>query len=281
MRVLLTGPNGFIGKPLAIALEKAGHTVVLHAHSQGDISQCKLDYENIDHVIHLASKAFVPESWTHTHEYYMINVMGTVNVLEFCRRTKASLTFLSTYVYGSPTTLPVTEDHALNPASPYNHSKLMAEDACAFYHRIFDVRVNILRPFNIYGEGQPEKFVIPKVLKQALDSSSSFIEVENVGPKRDYLHVSDVISAILKTLTPAKPFAIYNVGFGKSYSVADVIELATGITGNKKEIRVTGVIRPNEVMDTVADISKIKKDLGWAPQIDLKTGLKQIVASMT
>src|SRR5262249_32723523 len=85
-RVLVTGARGFIGRPLVKALRAASFDVLEHSTEQGDIARCELRYAGIGRVFHLAGRSFVPDSWVDTRAFYETNVLGTVNVLEFCRR---------------------------------------------------------------------------------------------------------------------------------------------------------------------------------------------------
>src|SRR5690242_2335949 len=97
--VLITGADGFIGRHLGAALESAGAVVYRHDRKDGDIARCALNYTGVKRVFHLAAKTFVPDSWTAPLEFYEANVLGTVNILEFCRRAGAAVTFISSYVY--------------------------------------------------------------------------------------------------------------------------------------------------------------------------------------
>src|SRR4051812_26079146 len=106
--VLVTGGRGFIGRRLVAALEQSGCTVRVMSTRDGDIAESPLrSSDDVSHVYHLAAKSFVPESWNDPHGFYRTNVLGTVSVLEFCRRTGASVTFVSSYVYGQPKYLPI------------------------------------------------------------------------------------------------------------------------------------------------------------------------------
>src|ERR1035438_1527231 len=125
--ILVTGATGFLGRHLVEALEARGHGVRPHSSSQGDIAHCRLPIEGAHHVFHLAAKSFVPESWANPQGFYDVNVMGTVNVLEHCRRHRTPLTLISSYVYGHPRCLPVSEDHPLAAINPYAHTKILAD----------------------------------------------------------------------------------------------------------------------------------------------------------
>ena len=119
MKILVTGANGFIGKHL-VKLRSENHDVVCHEISDGDISEkgALEKYKNIDYVYHLAACTYVPSSWDYTYDYFRTNILGTVTVLEYCRKNKCAITAMSTYVYGEPQYLPIDENH---PISQHRH----------------------------------------------------------------------------------------------------------------------------------------------------------------
>src|SRR5579863_1870753 len=152
--VLVTGATGFIGRPLSDALERAGCEVIRHSVANGDIANCALPDSSAKHVYHLAARTFVPDSWSDPRSFYATNVLGTVNVTEYCRRHNASLTMVSSYVYGKPQVLPISEEHPVAAFNPYGHTKLLAEEVCRHYAQQFGIHVTVIRPFNVYGPGQ-------------------------------------------------------------------------------------------------------------------------------
>src|SRR5580704_4536876 len=159
--ILVTGADGFIGSRLVSALRALGYVVLSHSRRQGDIKDCHLSFEGVGHVFHLAARTFVPDSWAAPLSFYEANLLGTVNVLEFCRAQAASVTLMSSYVYGPPARLPISEDDPLRAFNPYSHTKILAEQTGLYYQRQFGVPVTIVRPFNIYGPRQDRRFLIP------------------------------------------------------------------------------------------------------------------------
>lgn len=198
-RVLVTGADGFVGTHLVKALRAAGHVVFTHSTRQGDIANCGLSFEGVGHVFHLAARTFVPDSWSAPLGFYQVNLLGTVNVLEFCRACGASLTLMSSYVYGRPARLPISEDAPLQAFNPYSHTKILAEETSRYYQQQFGVPVTIIRPFNIYGPGQDRRFLIPTILAQAIDPHADAIVVADLHPRRDYIFIGDLIDLLMST----------------------------------------------------------------------------------
>ena len=277
-KILVTGSTGFIGKSVLAKLRSIGHEVIVMSRASGDISDQKTwePFPKTDVVIHLAALTFVPDSWTDPHSFTQTNLQGTICALEYCRKHGAKLVFLSTYMYGNPESLPIPEDAKLYAFNPYALSKKMAEDACAFYAENFKVRSVVLRPFNVYGPGQKIDFLIPSIIKQAMAGEP--IKVKVLEPKRDYIYIDDLVQSIILAIGFDQSFAVFNVGTGKSYSVAELIEVIQQCMGTHLPVQPSGEKRPEEVMDTRADISKAAKMLGWTPQWSLQQGIAEIVA---
>ena len=274
--VLVTGAGGFVGTHLVAALRDQGRRVVAHGRADGDIARSVLPDEGIGHVIHLAGRSFVPDSWKDPHAFYETNVLGTVNVLELCRRRAIPLTCVSSYVYGVPRALPIAEDHPVAALNPYSHSKILAEEAVAYYAAHLGVQATVVRPFNIYGPGQDGRFLVPTLIRQALDPALDCITVRDLRPRRDFLHVRDLASLLVATVS--QPIAgVFNAGSGASIGIAELVADITAATGQPKPLVSAGEARPEEVFDVVADISRAARELGWAPRVAIGDGIRETV----
>jgi nucleoside-diphosphate-sugar epimerase len=201
--------------------------------------------------------------------------MGTINILELCRREKCSLTYISSYVYGFPKYLPVDENHPVQPANPYNHSKLMAEEMASFYSRTFEFPATVFRPVNIYGPGQHPDFLIPAIIRQVLDPACKTVEVMDLKPKRDYLFIDDFLNAILSSLVT--PGDVFNIGSGTSYSVEEVILAIMQSAGIEKPYKDKNITRKNEIWDVYVSIEKICKALNWKPHYSFFQGIAKCI----
>lgn len=276
--ILVTGATGFLGRHLVTALELRGFSVRRHSSADGDIADCVLPMEGVGRVFHLAGKSYVPDSWQNPAGFYRTNVMGTVNVLEHCRRQRAALTLISSYVYGPPQYLPISENHPLAAYNPYAHTKLLAEEAARFYEQYFGLALVIVRPFNLYGPGQRSSFLIPSIVRQVLDPAVDVVRVQNLRPKRDYLYVEDAVNMLLATL-PAGSKGVFNLGSGHSTSVEEVIELVSRAAGIRKPVVSADVLRPEEIIDVVVDPSRAAAELGWRPCTSMADGIALVIAA--
>ena len=130
-----------------------------------------------------------------------------------------------------------------------------------------------MRVFNLYGPGQPKDYLLSKITNQV--RYENIIKVDNLSPKRDYVYIDDLCSAIVKAIYYGGNENIFNIGSGKSYSVKEVIDFIQNIYGTSLNIKEKKLIRKNEILNTIADINLAKKELEWFPIYDLKEGLKK------
>jgi len=281
MKILITGYSGFIGSYLQKKLEKTEHELILVDIANGtnicDWQQVK-QYEGMDVIVHLANLSFVPASYEQPKRFYETNYLSTLNMLELCRLNNAKMVFFSSYIYGHPQYQPIDENHPTQAFNPYAQTKVICESLCEGYNRDFKVPITIFRPFNIYGTGQNPDFLIPSIIQQA---KTGKIVIKDDRPKRDYIHVEDIVDAIItaiETENADKSIQKYNLGSGLSYSVKEIVDMVRGLFDTEIEYICTHEIRPNDVMDTIADISKIQNELHWKPSISILEGLKKMVS---
>jgi nucleoside-diphosphate-sugar epimerase len=277
-RVLVTGSGGFLGRRLTAALTARGVDVLVPDRRALDVTKPIEGNFDVEHVYHLAAEVGVPASWKNPARVLATNAGGTFNVLEYCRRAKASLTYISGYLYGIPRILPISESADIQPNNPYAFSKHLAEQTCLFYAREFGVTVTILRPFNIYGPGQSEDYVVGRIVAQVLAPDIPAIDVMDLTPRRDYVFVDDVVEAMLAT-RHLSGLHIFNVGSGESHTVGEVLQIIKRATSSTKPVTPQNVQRKNEIPDVVADISAIRTAVSWQPRTSLEAGLKKTIAS--
>lgn len=281
-KVLVTGARGFIGSALVQKLNAQGYKTLSVSSKDGDIAEVetltKFSQEKISHIIHLAAKTFVPDSLANPQLFYRTNVLGTTNVLEFCRVNRIPLTYVSAYIYGHCDSLPISENVKVQPSNPYAMTKWLAEQICSFYANNYDLPITTIRPFNVYGIGQDQNFLIPKVISQVVSDSNEIL-VNDLMPKRDYIFLDDLITALIATLNKSDGYNVYNIGSGISISVKEVIDIIQDIAGTHKNVSCSRIARINELQNVVADITKAKSNFGWHPKYTFREGIEIILKS--
>ena len=274
--ILVTGSNGFIGRHLVEDFKKRGSRVFALNRLDGDTCRSETwgKYPKADCVVHLAGQTFVPDSWTHPELFIESNALSTAHALEYCRVHAAKLIFLSSYMYSTKSALSVKESDELNPVNPYALSKFLGENICRYYSEFFGTQVAILRPFNVYGIGQTEKFLIPSIIRQA--RAGDEIKVMDSKPSRDYIYIDDLLEAIHRVVNTAIDFDVLNVGTGKSYSVGELINVLGLVVGRNLKVVSANTERQSEINFTQADITHATEVLGWKPRWTLVEGLSAI-----
>lgn len=278
--IIVTGSNGFIGSHLVKRLRENELLKIIPVdHKLGHelLNKESLDaLPNADIIIHLASKMDIISAWNDPYSAYNVNINTTLNLLEFARRRKVQkFIYPGSYVYGTPQYLPIDERHPVNANNPYTRSKLAGEQLCKAYCEDFGIPTVILRLFNVYGPGLSRIFLIPTIISQI---NNRPIILKDPTPKRDFVYISDVLEAFVKALDyPVSGYETFNIGYGRSYSVSEVVNLILKVAGIKREVMYSIEQRKNEISDIVADILKARKLLNWAPKVSLEDGLRNML----
>jgi nucleoside-diphosphate-sugar epimerase len=278
MRIAITGSRGFIGSHLVPQLKRQDFELIEISRETGyDLNQWESvkDILKCDVLIHLAAKTFVPDSFNNPRDFYQTNLNLTINALELARKWKARVIYMSSYFYGTPQYIPVDEKHPIAPHNPYAQTKYMSEELCRAYNRDFDLPIIAFRLFNIYGPGQNGNFLIPEIMGKIKNGGT--ITLKDPRPKRDYIHVDDVVSAVLAGINYTENgFHIYNLGTGNSISVEDLVNLIKIKSPIPFEVEFTNEFRRGEVLDSVADVGKLKSELNWELKVTSEAGIKSI-----
>lgn len=244
----------------------------------------------VDSVMHFAANSLVGESVTSPIKYYQNNVANTLNLLsKMVEHEISNFIFSSTAAtYGLVEDILITEDTKLDPINPYGRSKLMIEQILSDFHNAYNLKYAVLRYFNAAGADpsgeigenhNPETHLIPLVLKNLSGERESITifgedyDTFDGTCVRDYIHVNDLAHAhilSLKALWENKfRTATYNLGNGNGYSVKEIITMCEKVTSRTANA-IIGERRNGDPSKLVADASKIKTDLGWKPEFDLK-----------
>ncbi|TVP41696.1 NAD-dependent epimerase/dehydratase family protein [Candidatus Nitrosocosmicus arcticus] len=277
MKILVTGHTGFIGTSLVKKLQ-SNYTVLTTNKNNGrrinvlEKSQL-LDIDEVDTVIHLASKTSILDSISNPYDTYYTNIVGTLNILDYAIKRKIkNIINISTYTYGNPKYIPIDENHPLCPHSPYNKSKLISEKLCKYYSEDYKLNIVTLRPFYIYGPSHNSSF-ISSAIRKVMNNEKVILSKKNT--RRDFLFVDDFVNLVHKILLNfPEGYNVYNVGYGKSYNLEDILRVIESIINKKISIEYNSSFRPNDVVEMVADIGKVMKKFEWSPTIDINEGLK-------
>ncbi|WP_030174671.1 UDP-glucose 4-epimerase GalE [Spirillospora albida] len=304
MKLLVTGGAGYIGSVVSAQLLEAGHEVVVlddlstgHADAVPDGARLVrgtlrdtaaevLGGAGFDAVLHFAAKSLVGESVEKPGLYWDKNLGESLALLDAMRVADVPrIVFSSTAAtYGEPESTPILETDPTRPTNPYGASKLAIDTALAEYARLHGIGGVSLRYFNVAGaqgrQGERhtvETHLIPNVLKAA-DGGGRPLRIFGTDYPtpdgtcvRDYVHVTDLGNAHLLALDACAPgtHTIYNLGSGSGYSVLEVLEVCREVTGRDIPVE-TGPRRPGDPAVLVASSDRIRTELGWKPERDMR-----------
>lgn len=252
--------------------------VQAHMVHEPDIVLRILDEEKIECVINFAALAYAT-SWNDSYRYYDTNVVALAKLTEMIQlqgNFRHWMQIGSSEVYGSADEDPSIENGPLNPTSPYAVSKLAADLHLKTY-AAKGFPTNTIRPSNAYGPGQQMYRLIPKAAYCAL--SGSRFPLEGGGSvAKSWLHASDLAAAVYSIITSAPNGEIYNAGPSTATSVKDVVGIIAEEAGVAVEEFVDLVPgRPTEDQLYLLDSTKIHRELGWQPTVDLREGIRQVL----
>ena len=308
MKYLVTGGAGFIGSNIAEKLLEEGHFVrVLDNFFSGkrenlsftqefartgafeliegdirDKSACEKACAGMDYVLHQAALRSVPKSLKEPENYNDVNINGTLFMLQAASKAKVQrFVFVSSSsVYGDTDKFPEREDAYPLLISPYALSKLTGEYYCRIFSEFFNVETVCLRYFNVFGPRQAlddeYAVVIPKFIHCILRDEQP--PIFGTGKQsRDFTFIENVVQAnILAATVPGIKHEVFNVANGRDNTVLELVDSLNKIIGKNIQPKLLPV-RAGDVFRTSADISKIRKKLGYEPVVSFEAGLKKTV----
>ena len=245
-----------------------------------DFSAVAQSLRGVDIVFHLGALISIPYSYVHPVETVQTNVLGTLNILEACRKSGAKLVHTSTSeVYGTALRVPIDEDHPLQGQSPYSASKIGADKLVESFFRSFGLPTVTVRPFNTYGPGQSTRAVIPTIVTQAL--AGGVVRLGNLDAIRDFTYLDDTVEGFLLTAqADTWNGETYNLGSGEEISIGAIAALIFRLMGKQAEIQLEkNRLRPekSEVLRLISDNRKAKLELGWQPTVGMEEGLQRTI----
>jgi len=290
VRALITGGKGFVGHWLAAWLVEQGDDVVV-IDKETDVADqpaitAAVERAAPDAVYHLAALAHVGESWSSPGEVLRVNVLGTAGVLAAARTAAPAARVLvvsSAEVSGATTAdeLPIGESTPVRPVTPYAASKAAAEQVALQAWRGFGQPVVVVRPFNHVGPGQGPTFAVSALARRIVEASrdgADHIPVGNLGARRDFTDVRDVVRAYRSLVTDGEPGEVYNVCSGRDVSIAEVAERLLALTGaSLRLVTDPELVRPVDVPVVRGDPSKLVAAVGWRPVLALDDTLRDVV----
>ncbi|MFO8051791.1 MAG: GDP-mannose 4,6-dehydratase [Thermoplasmatota archaeon] len=243
----------------------------------------EIDQGQIDCIFHLAARMDVMSSFDDPFDDGMRNYIGTLNVLEYARKVKCDKVVLrsSFTVYSDKNEQPVSEDALLDPISPYALHKYASEKVLNLYNDHYGMRNASFRLFNMYGPRQNPESIYAGVVMRFLDQARKGepLTVYGTGEQtRDFLYVKDAVRAMFEGYIQDAT-GTYNVGTGQGTTINHLAKIVRKVVGKDIDI-LKEPLRKGEVVSSMADISKLKRDLSFETYVDLEQGLKETLEWM-
>ena len=301
MKALVIGGGGFVGPYLVNHLVKdLGYEVTVTKTEKEtlnmdnakvrnldilDIDQIinLLNEEKADYLFHLAAQSSVAYSWKNPTLTVDVNVKGCINLLEAARAVEKKPRILligsgEEYGHIKKDECPIIEDNVVRPGNIYAATKACQNMLGKIYSDAYDLDIMMVRAFNHIGPNQTPMFVVADFCKQVADIEKGIQEpvmyVGNLSAKRDFTDVRDVVKAYAKLVKGGKRGETYNVGTGNAVAIEDILNKIVSMSDKNIEVKIDEKkLRPVDVPIIEPDISKIKSEVGWEPQIPLEQTL--------
>jgi NAD dependent epimerase/dehydratase len=303
-KVLITGADGFIGSHLTQRLLEEGCKIRAFVYYNsfnnwgwldslpkeqldkieifsGDIRDpngVRTAMKDIDIVFHLAALIAIPFSYHSPDSYIDTNVKGTLNIVQAAKdfQVERVLVTSTSEVYGTAQYIPIDEQHARQPQSPYSASKIGADCIAESFYRSFNIPLTIVRPFNTFGPRQSARAVIPTIITQLLNGKQE-IKLGDLTPTRDLLYVEDTVNGFIEIAKSEELIGQdCNIATQSEISVADLAnEIIRQINPEAFIVEDTNRLRPekSEVFRLYGSNEKIKKHTNWQQKYNLQQGL--------
>ena len=303
MKALVTGGAGFIGSHIAQRLLGDGHEVrILDNLTTGrmenladfaqDVEFVEGDIRDADAlqrvcegcelVFHQAAVVSVPYSVEHPQETLDVNLQGTFNVLQAARAqgVRRVMFACSAAIYGEDPELPKREAMAPAPLSPYGLEKIAGEYYMNVFNALYGLETVALRYFNVFGPRQdpksPYSGVISIFVSKVLARQTPTVFGDGLQ-SRDFVFVDNVVQAnMLAATVPGAPGRCYNVGCGQQTTLNDLLQMLGRLTDQDVK-PIYAETRAGDIKDSLADISRIRQELGYDPRVGVEEGLNQLL----
>ncbi len=300
MKLLIFGIGGFVGKYLteeflAAGYEVCGSDVKEPSGLPANVDFCMADLLDADAVLHLISDACpdmvinlaavssVGASWNIPQATIMVNVVGTLNILEAARKQekKPKVMFIGSSEEYEALNGPMDENAPLNANNPYGISKLTQEKFAEIYRSRYGMKVYCVRAFNHSGVGQTDSFVLPSFCRQVAEIEKSgkagSVKAGNLSAKRDFSHVKDIVRAYRLVIESDDCTRIYNVGSGKAYGLDEMLGFVISLSTQQIAVETDPErFRPADTPLICCDNSLIARELGWKPEYTVFDALKEM-----
>jgi len=268
-RVIVTGGTGFLGRHLTPRLNEEGYNVSLFSE---DIRKFSMYKEKSDIVVHLAG-INRQNSQQSLYDLFDVNIAGTLEVIQYCKRMGARCIIASSSAVYRPTREPVrlSETSKFGPVTDYGISKILAEKLCKMYSELSKITITSCRIFNMYGIGQKGDYIISYLIKKKKDSETPVLKSPH--SYRDYIHINDVAHAFIELCEYQHDgYLAFNIGTGNEaspYHLARMIDNSFAIDENQ--------LINKERDFVIADINRITNLTDWIPKIPLEQGIAELL----